>query len=41
MQWMDFLINYSHTGTATSFQRGLIGTGVSESCGMYRSVEFR
>ena len=29
------------TGTATSFQRGLIRTGVSESCGMYGSVEFR
>ena len=38
---MDLLINYSRTGTATSFHRGLIGTGVSESCGMYWSDEFR
>jgi len=35
------LINYSHTGTATSFRLGLLRTGVSESCVMYWSVEFR
>jgi len=23
MQWLDLLMNYSHVGTATSFQRGL------------------
>jgi len=40
MQWMDLLVNYSRTGAATLFQRGLIRTGVSESCGMYWSVEF-
>ena len=27
-----------NTGTATSFQRGLLRTGVSESCGMYTFV---
>ena len=35
MQWMDLLIAYSRNGTVTSFLRGLIRTGVSESCGMY------
>ena len=29
------LVNKVHTGTATSLQRGLIGTGLCESCGRY------